>query len=418
MIVAPQTGQITPVYYQQVQSVAAGMHPGEDWTPLLQAQQWSLENTSNQIASQYPNLKLNSFGGYQQNVQGSPFQPNYGQPVGPQFANTPEAGATANVMITSGPQAGQVIQNVPMALAQYIATQNLGHVIAPAGGGGGTANPQINIPNGGRIRPTAPAPSGETTPPPAAAPAPPNVGPGPSPSLAPPAPPTLGMTLAPGTTEAMTGSASDYNQTRTTTAGAQGRIFTAQQALQALQAAPTGPGTDFVSAVNGILGSYPQIAPQFLQGITGQAQAYATNRDEAQKYMTQLSMGMASSMGQGTDEKLAVAIQGTPNIHIQNLAAQNVLKVQIELERMQQMMWQEAQAQGITPANFANWKANWTTNHDPRAFIADQMPLAQRKKLFDELNAPGHDREVLNFVQTADEAYAAGYIPQILNMAQ
>ena len=192
-----------------------------------------------------------------------------------------------------------------------------------------------------------------------------------------------------------------------------GRVFTAQQALTSLKGAWTGPGTAVPSAIAGFLGTFEPAALKRWLGSDYDPKTIATNRDLAEKYLTQVAMGQAGVLGQGTNEKLATAIAGSPNTHIQNLAAQDVLRVMVGMERMKQMMYSDMQSanggQGVSPDQFRTWRANWMTSHDPRAFILDQMPVDQKQRLRADLYAPGHERERAVFATTLRQAQAGGY---------
>jgi hypothetical protein len=228
-------------------------------------------------------------------------------------------------------------------------------------------------------------------------------------------PPGFGRSAPLGVPEATRvaaeGSAQDQVAFRRDLPAAQGRIFTAQQALSALADTKTGTGTIPLQTINGLINSY---APDALKAwIPGYDPNIPVNRDLAEKYMTQLTMGRASQFGPTTDARLAAAFTGSANTHIQQLAAQDVLKVGIGLDRMTQAMGDDMQTQNVAPQDFSAWRQNWVRTHDPRAFVVDSMSPEQRAYLQKSLqNASPQEREI--FAQTYHQAVGGGYVPSVI----
>jgi hypothetical protein len=194
-----------------------------------------------------------------------------------------------------------------------------------------------------------------------------------------------------------------YNAMRADMPGSQQRVYTAQLALSALRNAKTGPGTDLLQVVNGVLGSWAGGTPQ----------AKAASYDEANKYLQQVANNAVANFGgQATNDKLAAAVTANPSVHVQQLAAEDVLKVMIAGDKMKQYVWQQAQAQGVQPADFANYTANWATTHDPRAFILDQLPQSRLDQLKSELVVNGKlTPDGAKLVNTIKELRTNGQIP-------
>ena len=165
------------------------------------------------------------------------------------------------------------------------------------------------------------------------------------------------------------------------------RLFTLNKALTALKSAPTGGGSE---TRNTIMNYVQSLAGEGV--IPGVDAEQIKNFDEANKYLIQYASQQADSMGPGTNEGLATALSGNANTHISNLAAQDVVKANMALERLRQ-------AQAITfdmtkqPDNqFSDFSLRWGKNVDPVAFGIDVMEPKARKKYFDGLTTEGKKR--------------------------
>lgn len=152
------------------------------------------------------------------------------------------------------------------------------------------------------------------------------------------------------------------------------RINMLQNAQTALQNAQTGTGADKLNAVRGLIAT--------LGGPADKVASY----DEANKYLTQYAQNKAATFGHGTDSQLAAAIAGNGNTHISNLAAQDVVKVNLGLERMEQARMQAWQNSGLPPSQYAQWKSQFGSTMDPRVFIADQMDPSKVQAMVKNMN--------------------------------
>lgn len=173
-----------------------------------------------------------------------------------------------------------------------------------------------------------------------------------------------------GESTAMEGSAKQWDADRANAGNVAGRIYQLQSALGALQKGDTGPGSDAVNNAKSFLLARTDLA-KYLPGVDPEkVQAY----DEANKYLTQYASAKAGSLGAGTDSKLATTLAGNASTHISNLAAQDVVKANIGLERMDKAMTDAFAATGLPANQYANWKLQWAGKVDPRVFIADVSP--------------------------------------------
>ena len=164
-------------------------------------------------------------------------------------------------------------------------------------------------------------------------------------------------------------------------------IFPWQQALQKIQAlgpGGLGPGTkgrqdfeSFLYAAAPGLSTMLGVNPQKIQ-----------NYAEAEKYLTNATQQRAAGFGSHTDMQLATALSGSPNVHINDLAAEDVTKAAIALRRMEHAQYtmnsgaivndpiSGAQKPGGA-VNYATNKAAWAATQDPRAYAIDMMTPEQ-----------------------------------------
>lgn len=180
-----------------------------------------------------------------------------------------------------------------------------------------------------------------------------------------------------GAQAAQQASAQQLQTARADVAASQGRILGLQNAQKALSNTTTGPGTEQLNTIKSFLNTN---APGFAAAVgidPNQIKSY----DEANKYLTQYTLNRANSLGPLTGDKLSAAIAGSPNTHINQLAAGDLLKVNIALERMQQAGTLAFNKTGQPPGNYSQFISNWSHSVDPRAFMLDQLTGAERAAL-------------------------------------
>lgn len=225
----------------------------------------------------------------------------------------------------------------------------------------------------------------------------------------------LGPGQAAGITAAGDASAHQWASLQNSVGGSAGRIYQLQSALGDLQAlGPNGTGPSS-STVNN-LKSYLQSLPIIGQSL-GIDPAQVANYDQANKYLTAYAAARAGAHGGGTDQQLATTLSSNASTHISNLAAQNVVKANIGLERMDQAQIASFQkgldpatgqptGQQFTPDQFADYSARWNTAQDPRAFVADQLTPAQ----FDATVSKMQPAEQAKFRSTFNAALSNNWI--------
>jgi hypothetical protein len=147
------------------------------------------------------------------------------------------------------------------------------------------------------------------------------------------------------------------------------RINMLQNAAAALSQADSGQSADKVQALRGTLVTLGLATPD----QAAKVQSY----DEANKYLTQYAQQKAASFGHGTDAQLSAAMTGNGSTHISNLAAQDVVKVNMALERMDQARMKAWESANLPPSEYAKWKSQFGSTMDPRVFVADQLDPAK-----------------------------------------
>jgi hypothetical protein len=130
--------------------------------------------------------------------------------------------------------------------------------------------------------------------------------------------------------------------------------------------------------------------PTLARWIPGVSPGDIQNYDEAKKYLTQATMGRLAGFGHGTDQQLATALTGNPNVNISNMAAVDVTKMAIAARRMEHA--QTLMAAGAGPVGYSQASANFAAGQDPRAYMIDLMEPDQIKKLQATLKGPERAR--------------------------
>lgn len=212
----------------------------------------------------------------------------------------------------------------------------------------------------------------------------------------------LGSGLPPGVGEARRavgeGSGKMLTDARADAAASGARVFQLQKADAALADAQTGHGAQRIQDLRSVLTTLG-IAPA---SEVDKVKSF----DEANKYLTAYALNAASSLGQGTDSKLAAALTANASTKISNLAARDVVKAAIGLERMKQAQVAGFEASGEGAENYGTFAANWAKNTDPRAFIVDQLPKDKRAAMVKGMSAAEQKR----FLSSLRSAISAGVV--------
>lgn len=204
------------------------------------------------------------------------------------------------------------------------------------------------------------------------------------------------MGAAAAADETARGSAKAWNDLRADVGGTASRIYQLGQALRGLQGSPTGPGTETMNNIKSFISAQsPDVLKRMgLNPDVDKIKSY----DEANKYLTAFAAAQAGALGQGTDSKLATALSANASTHISNLAAQDVVKANIGLERMKQAQASAFQASGQPPQNYSDWAIGWNKDTDPRAFVIDQMTPTERATMLKGMK-PSEQKKFLDSVR-------------------
>lgn len=103
---------------------------------------------------------------------------------------------------------------------------------------------------------------------------------------------------------------------------------------------------------------------------------------ETRKYLTQIAR---SSGNTGTNDQLAAAFAGNPDITMSKAATDNVLKSVIALRKMEHAQTLLAEKEGVKPEEFSKWVSKNQNNFDARAFGFDLMTNEAKQKLVTDL---------------------------------
>lgn len=217
-----------------------------------------------------------------------------------------------------------------------------------------------------------------------------------------PSGPALGASAAADV--ASGGSAKAYQALRDDVGSSGARIFQLGKALTALEGTNTGPGTDSVNNVKSfLLAQSPDFLAKIMPGVDPNK---IKNYDEANKYLTAYASGAAGAVGPHTDNQLATALSANASTKISNLAAKDVVKANIALEKMKQAAAIQFKNSGEAPQNFSDWYANYNKFADPRAFLADQQSAKERRTMIDKMNT----KEQASYVNSFKAAVKSGVI--------
>lgn len=194
-----------------------------------------------------------------------------------------------------------------------------------------------------------------------------------------PTPRSMETGLAPGQEEAAQSAGHEagaqYAAANQSAAGFAQRQYQSRAALSALEKlgpTGTGPGSEGRNQIVSYAQTLGFTAP------SDTTRAY----DEANKYLTQ--MAMAQPGATGSNERLSTALSGNASTHISNLAAQDVVKANIALDRQNQaaLLGFNQKYPGSKSQLHANewpsYAAEWSSHVDPRVYAFDLMTPQQR----------------------------------------
>ena len=145
-----------------------------------------------------------------------------------------------------------------------------------------------------------------------------------------------------------------------------------------------GPGTaDFNKLKSFVQSNAPSWLPGYDKFVGNPNDI--SDYDQLEKYLLNISTGIAGRFGHGTDQAASMAVKGSPNVHISSLAGDQLLQVGVGMRKMEQAMIQSAIKQGIPQDKWQSYAAKWAKDQDPAAYMLDTMTAEQREKLKERL---------------------------------
>jgi hypothetical protein len=410
---APRAGVLAPAIAQQSQSLAQGQQTIDrnkldnirQWWGTLDQELYSLMNKPDLTHKDVLDSIHGLIGHKDSELNGGIFTPQLatqasawlwgpnGQPLPPdqirktigQFHQRVQGNLQSSEYIPVGvdPNTGQpLFMTRNGAIARDSALPRGGAGAAGAGGGGG-ALPPARTPPGAA--------------PPAAAAPPPGV------VMQPGGVPAMPAGLAPGGAE----SAQEMRGDLSRQANFGQEMAPWQEALKAANDLRTkygegyfGPGSkgrqDFESY-------FYSLAPQVAQWA-GVDPEKLRDYAKADKYLTQGVQSRAAGFGAHTDQQLATTISGSPNVHVNDLAVDDVIKTAMSLRRAEYAQVQQSKKAG--GPGYTEAKADWASKNDVRAFSLDLLSPEARAKLLGSLKkgTPEYER----FNNSLQAAYESG----------
>lgn len=161
------------------------------------------------------------------------------------------------------------------------------------------------------------------------------------------------------------------------------RIYQARKALDGLE--KLGPYSQ------GTAGEYRNRLANIAQSLGMKMDAGKTaTYDETNKYLIQMAMSQPGA--QHSDQQLATVLTANPSMHINNMAAQDVLKAGIALDRRSNAAYMAFHqkypgTQAQTHADeWPQFASDYTQNRDARAYMWDLMNDKQRARVWDGMS--------------------------------
>lgn len=163
-----------------------------------------------------------------------------------------------------------------------------------------------------------------------------------------------------------------------------------------------GPGSEGRNAWE----SYLQSFSPTLARLTGVDPEKLRDYENARKYLTMSAQQRAATMGHGTDEQLATSLKATPNVSMNDLSVDDLIKSQIAMRRAEYAQVQQASRKG--GPGYTEEKSRWPATNDIRAFSLDLLTPEARAKLLGSLRkgTPEYER----FNNSLQAAYETGMI--------
>lgn len=179
-------------------------------------------------------------------------------------------------------------------------------------------------------------------------------------------------------------------------------IYQLQNMRGALSDINTGPNADWQGKAAALA---LQVSPDIAKKIGIDPQKVAS-LEEFKKYSTQLAQNLSTTLGSGTDAKLASAVSANPNSSLSKLGNQQIIDVLIATQRgiqAKNLAWQQS---GLPPEQYNKFSTQFNKDIDPRVFAVRDMNPEQAYKMLDSLTP----REQAEFKLSLGKARAQGLL--------
>lgn len=154
-----------------------------------------------------------------------------------------------------------------------------------------------------------------------------------------------------------------------------------------------GPGTDGFNKLK-------KVAVTWLPNVDAKLIEDSKDFDTVKKYLVQGARGAGNT---GTNDQLAAAFEGSPNVTMNTATIESIVKTRVALKKMEAAQALLANQQGVPAHEFSKWKAKNQNVLDPRAFGWDMMSDEARQKLVKRLT-PKEYQKLETSVQFAKDA--------------
>lgn len=200
---------------------------------------------------------------------------------------------------------------------------------------------------------------------------------------------------------------------RQAASNAQAQMIPLRKVYDLLPTTNTGPGVQATNGWRSFLHSQLPILDKLIPGFDERTLDTAKT-DELRKYMVQIAGAQAAQYGQGTNEKLAVAASGNPNIDMSNLASRDVTRMNIALLRAQEAKTAAFDQTGLPQTAYPQWATQYARTVDPRAFMLDLLSAPERASVLKTITTTADKRAFIKGKQTAEQAgiFTEGDIPR------
>jgi hypothetical protein len=132
-----------------------------------------------------------------------------------------------------------------------------------------------------------------------------------------------------------------------------------------------GPGTDKLNQLKKLAVTWlPNVDPKLIND--------SSDFDTVKKYLIQ---GARSNGNTSSNDQLAAAFEGSPNVTMNTATIESIVKSRVALKKMEAAEALMFQNTGLPESDFSKWKSKNQNQFDPRAFGFDMMDREKQDKL-------------------------------------